>query len=67
MKKSIDVLVRAIIEINGKILVCKKRNKKYYFFPGGHVEFGETAEKALRREVKEELGLNIKKCYFIGS
>ncbi len=64
--KKIDVLVRAIIELDGKILVCKKKGKKYYFFPGGHVEFGESAKKALKREIKEELGLNIKKCSFIG-
>lgn len=64
--KTIDILVRAIIEVDEKILVCRKKRKKYYFFPGGHVEFGESAEKALKREIKEELGLNIKKCTFIG-
>jgi 8-oxo-dGTP pyrophosphatase MutT (NUDIX family) len=62
----IDVLVRAIIEIGGKILVCRKKSRKYYFFPGGHVEFGESAKKALKREIGEELGLNIKECSFIG-
>jgi len=66
MKKKIDVLVRAIIIVNGKIVVCKKKNKRYYFFPGGHIEFGESAKKALRREIKEELGLSIKKSSFIG-
>jgi len=62
----IEVLVRAIIRDKGKFLVCKKKGKKYCFFPGGHVEFGESAEKALKREIKEELGLNIKECSFIG-
>ena len=65
--KTIRVLVRAIIEIDGKILVCRKIGNKYYFFPGGHVEFGESAKKALKREIKEELGLNIKAGSFIGS
>lgn len=64
--KKIDLLVRAIIEKDGKILVCRKKNRKYYFFPGGHVEFGESAKKALKREIREELGLNIKECSFIG-
>lgn len=66
MKKEIEVLVRAIIQSKGKILVCKKMGKKYCFFPGGHIEFGENAKKALKREIKEELGLQIKKCLFIG-
>jgi len=71
MKKKIEVLVRTVIQDEGKILVCKKvgkdyRGKNYYFFPGGHVEFGENVKKALVREIKEELGLSIKKCSFIG-
>lgn len=63
----IEVLVRAVIQDKGKILVCKKLDNKYYFFPGGHVELGESAKEALSRELKEELGLSIKKCSFIGS
>ena len=71
MKKKIEVLVRAIIQERGKILICKKigkdyRGKNYYFFPGGHVEFGESAKEALERELKEELGLRTKKSFFIG-
>ena len=64
--KEIDILVRAIIQDKGKILVCQNVERKYYFFPCGHVEFGESAKKALVREIKEELGLKIKKCSFIG-
>lgn len=41
--KKVEVLVRAIIQIQGKILVCRKIGKDYYFFPGGHVDFGESA------------------------
>ncbi|MCD6233110.1 NUDIX domain-containing protein [bacterium] len=63
--KKISVLVRAVIEVKGKILVCKKKGNKYYFFPGGHIEFGESAKKALKREIKEELGLNIKECFLL--
>ncbi len=67
MKKEIEILARAVIQIKGKILVCKRIGKDYYFFPGGHVEFGESAKEALAREIKEELGLTVKKCFFIGS
>jgi len=71
MPKNIEILVRAVIQNKGKILVCQKigkdyRGKDYYFFPGGHMEFGEGAKEALRRELKEELGLEIKKTSFIG-
>lgn len=66
MKEEIEVLVRAIVQNKEKILVCQKIGKNYYFFPGGHVESNESANKALSRELKEELGLKIKRCSLIG-
>jgi ADP-ribose pyrophosphatase YjhB (NUDIX family) len=65
-KKEIELLVRAIIRIKGKILVCKKIGRRYYFFPGGHVDFGESTKEASAREMKEELRLSIKRPVFIG-
>jgi len=47
--------------------VCRRKGKNYYFFPGGHVEFGEGAQKALIRELKEELDLPVQKVSFIGA
>ncbi|HOK35621.1 MAG TPA: NUDIX hydrolase [Candidatus Pacearchaeota archaeon] len=32
----------------------------YWTLPGGHVEYGETTEHALKREMKEELGISVK-------
>lgn len=61
-----EICVRAVIRHQNKILVCRYKKRTHYFFPGGHVEFGEKAEKALGREMKEELGLAIKKYKFIG-
>ena len=64
MKKHYTVSAAIIIE-NKKIL-CVQRNKgKYdyisykYEFPGGKLELDENEEDALRREISEELNLEI--------
>ena len=36
-----------------------------YVIPGGHIELGETIEKAVKREVKEETGLEITDIEFV--
>lgn len=38
-----------------------KNGEEYFVFPGGSIEEGEKIEDALRREIKEELGLDILK------
>jgi 8-oxo-dGTP diphosphatase len=62
--KHIEV-VAAVIIVDTKIL-CVQRNKtrfEYtsyrYEFPGGKVEKHETPEQALRREIREELLMDI--------
>lgn len=53
--------VRAII-LNGDKLLTIKRNKfgkQYYTLAGGGVDAGEDAETALRRELREETGLEV--------
>ena len=37
-----------------------------YVIPGGHIELGESMEDALRREIREETGLEIYDITFIG-
>jgi 8-oxo-dGTP diphosphatase len=54
--------VAAIIELSpNKILLVKRDTvpfRGYWALPGGRVEPGETVEKAVEREVKEETGLD---------
>jgi ADP-ribose pyrophosphatase YjhB (NUDIX family) len=49
-----------LIKDNQILLVRHEKNaKSYWLLPGGGVDFGETAEEALIREFKEEVGLTI--------
>lgn len=66
-KNKFEICARAVIRRNGKILVCRALGKSHYFFPGGHIEYGETAVDALKIELREELGVEAKKCVFIGT
>lgn len=50
--------VRAVIIRNGKLLVLHDERSPHYYLPGGKVGMGETAEQAVLREVKEELGID---------
>lgn len=52
--------VAGILIHDGKVLLQKPRNDDGYAFPGGHVGFGETSIEALIRELKEELGMEVK-------
>jgi 8-oxo-dGTP diphosphatase len=54
-------VVAAVISRGQKILVCQRKagapHALKWEFPGGKVEQGESLEGALRRELKEELGI----------
>ena len=56
----IGVGVGAVIVRDGRILLLLRKKypeKGCWSIPGGKVEFGETVEEALLREVKEEIGV----------
>lgn len=65
--KHIEVICRAVVIHRGKILLCYSKEGGHHFFPGGHVEWGENMAQALRRELKEELGVMPKRATFIGA
>ena len=49
----------AIISRDQRFLVLKRNDGLGYGFPGGIARLGEPPEKALRREVREETGLDV--------
>lgn len=49
--------VCAIILDDGEILAMHDNRSPYFYLPGGRVKMGETAERAVVREVEEELGI----------
>ena len=61
MKKPVDV-VAAVIRKDGKVLMASRPPDKPpagWEFPGGKVEPQETFGKAIKRELKEELDLDV--------
>ncbi len=64
---NIEILARGIVQDNqGRVLLCQNVGRNYFYFPGGHVETGETCVEALNREFQEELGVSVKTTHFIG-
>jgi len=56
-------VTRAVILVGGKILLGKRvrgRGANQYALIGGKPESNETPEEAIKREVKEELGISLK-------
>jgi NADH pyrophosphatase NudC (nudix superfamily) len=55
---------------NNKILVIDGHNynkhEDFYRLIGGGIEFGETGAEALKREVKEEINVEIKNVKYLG-
>jgi len=53
------IRVSAILRWQGRVLLARqeKPGKEYWLLPGGGVEAGETLSEALRRELREELGI----------
>ena len=54
-----------VINDNNQVLLIKKKGRDFWERPGGKVEFGETLENSIVREVKEEVGIDTKIEKFI--
>jgi 8-oxo-dGTP diphosphatase len=62
-RKFDQIAVGVLQNARGEVLVCQRPPHKLYAgeweFPGGKVEPGEKVETALRRELQEELGIQV--------
>jgi len=63
MSSSIIQVVAAVVSRGNDLLVCRRsRDKRYaglWEFPGGKCEPGESIGVAVRRELREELGVSV--------
>jgi mutator protein MutT len=62
MKKSSHLGAYGLLINEEKIVLIKKANGPYtgkLDLPGGIIEYGETPEQALIREIKEEVGIDV--------
>lgn len=60
--KAIEVVAGLIVR-NGRVLICQRSAASKFplkwEFPGGKVETGEAPSEALRRELREELAIEV--------
>lgn len=62
MLKKIGISVKAAIFNGDELLILQKNDRQSDYpweFPGGGLQFGETFPEGLRREVREETGLQV--------
>ncbi len=67
MSAPVDVAAAVLIRADGAALLAKRPGDKvysgYWEFPGGKIEPGEPVAEALKREIREELGVDIERAY----
>lgn len=63
-RPTLRVAAAALIDANGRVLLARRPEGKtmagLWEFPGGKIEAGEAPKAALVRELKEELGIDVR-------
>ena len=64
--RKVHVAAGLLIDAEGRLLITDRSQagamQEFWEFPGGKLAAGESAEEALRRELAEELGIEITSC-----
>ena len=55
-KSHIHLIARGLLLHGDNVILCRVKDAKWFFLPGGHIEDGESAKVALLRELREEIG-----------
>lgn len=65
----VKVAVGIIFDSDDKVLIARRQANQHqgnrWEFPGGKVERGENSQQALRREIHEELGIDVQSAEFM--
>jgi len=62
----ICIAAAIIADKDGRILLVRKRDTRFFMQPGGKLDDGETAPVTLARELDEELGCTLLQTEFLG-
>src|SRR5215468_1771700 len=60
------VAVSALLFDEHRVLLIHRRDIDWWSLPGGGMELGETVEEAVKREVREETGLEVEVEQLVG-
>ncbi|MFP4491781.1 MAG: NUDIX hydrolase [Spirochaetaceae bacterium] len=69
MGRCIKATVGALVTVENRILLARRNHEPFYnhwCIPGGHIEYGELVEEAMKRELEEETGLTAGSYRFFG-
>jgi 8-oxo-dGTP diphosphatase len=63
----IRIAAAVILNVDGRMLLVRKRGTLFFMQPGGKLETGESMLETLARELREELGCTLQRAEFLGS